>query len=164
MSQKPEPTPEEVNRLLRDNLFAVVDSFNSKVIAKKGGVWNIPLEKPESFDVALHDYANTFQHRFFQFPCGDTNTMYLGSMGAFLLSWSIAISKAKIQDADRMGLDDNQRKMMMEKCDRSIREYLHLVVALSSEIAPKFNKRNSPIFQNASKVPKSNRENDEPTK
>jgi hypothetical protein len=147
MNQKPESTHEEVNRLLRDDLFALVDSFNAKVIAKKGGVWNIALEKPESFNIALHDYANTFQRRFFQFPCGDTNTMYLGSMGAFLLSWSIAISKAKIQDADRKDLDDNERKMMMEKCDTGIQEYLGVVVSLASEIAPRFNARNSPIFQ-----------------
>lgn len=133
--------------MLSDDLFALVDSFNAKVIAKKGGVWNITLEKPESFNTALHDYTNTFQRRFFQFPCGDTNTMYLGSMGAFLLSWSIAISKAKIQDADRKGLDDNERKVIMEKCDRRIREYLSLVVSLSSEIAPRFNSGNSPIFQ-----------------
>ncbi len=133
--------------MLSDDLFALVDSFNAKVIAKKGGVRNIALEKPESFGTALHDYANTFQRRFFQFPCGDANTMYLGSMGAFLLSWSIAISKAKIRVADRKGLDDNERKVMMEKCDRRIREYLSLVVSLSSEIAPRFSPRNSSIFQ-----------------
>jgi hypothetical protein len=147
MSKKPEPTHEEINRLLRDDLFALVNSFNEKVIAKKGGVWNIALEKPESFNVALHDYANTFQRRFFQFPCGDTNTMYLGSMGAFLLSWSIAISKAKIQYSDMKGLDDTEREAMMEKCDKRIQEYLSLVISLSSEIAPRFNPRNSPAFQ-----------------
>jgi len=147
MSQKPERTPEEVNRLLRDDLCALLNSFNSKVIAKKGGVWNIALEKPESFNIALHDYTNTFQHRFFQFPCGDTNTMYLGSMGAFLLSWSIAISKAKIQDAERKGFDDHERKAMKERCDRGIREYHGLIDSLSSEIAPRFNRGNSPIFQ-----------------
>lgn len=147
MSQRSEPTHEEINRQLRDDLFALVDSFDAKVIAKKEGVWNIALEKPESFDIALHDYANTFQRRFFQFPCGDTNTMYLGSMGAFLLFWSIAISKAKIQNADREGLDDNERKAMMEKCDRRIQEYLELVFSLSSEIAPRFNARNSTNFQ-----------------
>lgn len=147
MSRKTERTHEEINRLLRDDLFALMDSFNAKVVAKKGGVRNIALEKPESFNIALHDYANTFQHRFFAFPYGDTNTVYLGSMGAFLLSWSIAISKAKIRDAYREGSNDNERKMMMEKCDRRIREYLGVIVSLASEIAPRFNPRNSPISQ-----------------
>jgi len=36
---------------------------------------------------------------------------------------------------------------MMEECDKGIQEYLGLVVSLSSEIAPRFNRRNSPIFQ-----------------
>ena len=103
------------------------------------------VEKPDDFADALFDYDCRFEHGVTTFPHVDPNIRGLVAIGAILLSWSTAIAKAKICDANRFYESDEERKEQLELCTGQIREYLSRVLQLSLEIAPKLNERNASL-------------------
>lgn len=132
---------------MKDNLARMVEQFNES-LAKKGKTRDLSKDLPPRFARKLSDFASQFEREVGSLGHTDPNVRFLGAMGALLLSWSIAISRAKEGDSKRPHMNDEIRALAINTVYWNSKEYLDLVLKQAFDIGPRLNRgKNSPIIQ-----------------
>jgi hypothetical protein len=132
---------------LKDNLTRIIKSFNETLPNEKGKTRDIAKDFPPTFHKTLYEYATKFEREVGSIGHSDPNVKFLGAMGAMLLSWAIAISRAKEGDGEREFINNEIRARSIDTVYWNSKEYLDLILREAFDIAPRLNEKNSLIKQ-----------------
>ncbi len=134
-------------RQLKDNLTRIVKEFNETLIDDEGKTRDLSTDLPPNFRKVLSDYATKFEREVGSLDHTDDNVRFLGAMGAMLLSWTIAYSRAKEGNTDRKYTIEFRRRAIDSVYWLS-KEYLDLVLKEAFDVGARLNDgKNSPIME-----------------